>query len=385
MGVLVDSTNAFGSTIVRGIMRYVNLKRRWLLLKDLRGVLDKNVQWPKLDGVITAGVPQWVMDHALADVKGRMIQCSAAGNPDVCPIVGLDGGLAGEQAAEHLMNCRLEHFAFYGSDTLHKLSNQRFMGFKKAIEARGFRCIRAPMGSPTHEEWTVHGHRPRLIEWLRTLPKPIGIMTVDDMTAHDLAEACLEGDVPVPEQVAIVGVNNDDLLCEGAWPPLSSVEGDFSRMGYMAAQILDRLLAGETLTPEERLNLLPPLGVVQRQSTNILAVKDPNLAKAIHYIREHACDPCSVQDVLEVVPVGRRWLERQFVSQLGRTPHDEISRVRVETAKRFMRDSELKLYDISSRCGFSTLKWFYITFRKVTGTTPAAYRRACRSAAHSPN
>jgi LacI family transcriptional regulator len=200
-------------------------------------------------------------------------------------------------------------------------------------------------------------------------------MTFDDTHAHDLAEACLEAGIPVPEQVAIVGVNNDDLLCDSAWPPLSSVEADFTRIGYMAARMLDRMLSGETLDATERHVRLPPLGVVQRQSTSTLAIKDENLAEAVRFIREHACDPCSVTDVLREVPVGRRWLERQFVVQLGRTPHDEIARVRIESAQRMLRRPELGLEEIAFRCGFAGLKAFYQAFRKVAGTTPAAYRR----------
>ena len=157
-------------------------------------------------------------------------------------------------------------------------------------------------------------------------------MAFDDSAADDLAGTCLEAGIAVPEQVAIVGTNNDELLCETAWPPLSSIVGDFARVGYVAAQLLDRMIRGETLSPEDRLVLLPPLGVMQRQSTDVLAVKDSDVADAIRFIREHACDPCSVKHVLHAVPVARRWLERQFLSQLGRTPHDEITRVRIETA-----------------------------------------------------
>src|SRR5256885_11835243 len=131
---------------------------------------------------------------------------------------------------------------------------------------------------PTPEERTSHLHRPMLIDWLRRLPKPVGILALDDTNAHDVAEACLEAGISVPEHVAIVGVNNDDLLCESAWPPLSSINADFSRMGFAAAQLLDRLMAGAKLRPEETKTRLPPLGVVQRQSTSVLAIQDENLA-----------------------------------------------------------------------------------------------------------
>src|SRR5207248_10574137 len=134
-------------------------------------------------------------------------------------------------------------------------------------EAKAHTCIESPTHHPSPEEWVTHAHRPTLIQWLRDLPKPVGIMAFDDATAHDLAEACLEAGIGVPDHVAIVGVNNDDLLCESAWPPLSSVEADYSRMGYAAAAMLDRLMRGEKPSADERLVLLPPLGVVRRQST----------------------------------------------------------------------------------------------------------------------
>jgi LacI family transcriptional regulator len=371
VGVLVDTTYKFGASIVRGVLRYANLKRRWLLYKDLIVTVETHDHWPAFDAAICAAMPSDAVVRQLNERCKHVVLCSAAGDPDVCPVVCLDGAAAGAQAAAHLIERRLEHFAFYSK--LGRVGVQRGAGFREALAARGF--------TPC-DELTVHrssldrSHQRDLIRWLERLPKPVGILAADDMDAHHLADACLEANLAVPEQVAIIGINNDDLLCEGAWPPLSSVEGDFTRIGYIAAQLVERLLGGEQLDAADRLHRLPPLGVVQRQSTNVLAVKDENLARAIQYIREHACDPCNVNDVLRAVPVGRRWLEKLFLSQLGRTPHDEIARVRVETAKRFLRETGLKLPDISYRCGFSELKRFYITFRNVAGTTPGAYRRS---------
>jgi LacI family transcriptional regulator len=201
-------------------------------------------------------------------------------------------------------------------------------------------------------------------------------MAVDDSAAHDLAAACLKAGIGVPDHVAIMGVNNDDLLCDSAWPPLSSVDCDYSRVGYIAAGMLDRLLKDEKLPKAEREVRLAPLGVVRRQSTDLLAVDEPEVADAVRYIREHACDPCSVGDVLRHVPVGRRWLERQFMKKLGRNPHDEIMRVRIETAKRLLLQPELTLPDIAERCGFAANQNLGRAFRDATGVTPGVYRRA---------
>jgi len=373
VGIIADCTNTFGRAIFRGVMRYANLQRRWLLFKDMEHVLSASGKWPKLDGGIFAGVSQQIFEHGLNYCRFA-VHCSGGGNPKVCPVVAIDDVLVGNQAAQHLLDCKFEHFAFYG-DRQYRVSDNRIAGFKQALAQRGYRVDVCPLQSPDSRERVSHSHRPALIRWLQQLPKPVGVMAFDDTHAHDLAEACLEAAIPVPEQVAIVGVNNDDLLCESAWPPLSSVEADYTRIGYSAARLMDRMLRGETLSREERNFRLRPLGVIQRQSTSTLAIQDHNLAEAVRFIREHACDPCSVSDVLEVVPVGRRWLERQFVTQLGRTPHDEIARVRIEHAQRMLQRPELGLQEIASRCGFTELKTFYQAFRKIAGTTPAAYRR----------
>jgi LacI family transcriptional regulator len=153
------------------------------------------------------------------------------------------------------------------------------------------------------------------------------------------------------------------------------VEADYSRVGYSAAVILDRLLAGEHISVEQRTVRLHPLGIVRRQSTDVLAVDDPQLSQAVRYIREHACDPCSMDDVLRHTAVGRRWLERQFARKLNRTPHEEILRVQMETAKRLLLQPGLPIEDIALRCGFSSAPSMGRAFLRSFEMTPAVFRR----------
>lgn len=374
IGVVSDATTTYGRAIVRGVTRYANLQRRWLLFLDLDRSADILSELPPLDGGVFAGMDAPVIQEASRRFP-HIVNCSGGGDPAICPIVALDDEVAGRMAAEHLLNCQFEHFAFYGYASHHTVAGHRLTGFKAALAERGFDCSVCPVGVPTAEQRINHTHHPQVIAWLRSLPKPAGIMATDDSHAYDLASICLEAKIAVPESIAIVGVNNDDLLCESAWPALSSVDADYSRMGYAAAALLDRMLRGEKIDPSEQVTRLRPLGVIERQSTNTLAISDRDICDALRYIRLHACDPCSVGDVLREVPVGRRWLERQFVTHLGRTPHDEITRVRVETAQRLLRRVELTMNQISARCGFAELKNFYVAFRKLTGTTPSAYRK----------
>jgi LacI family transcriptional regulator len=338
-------------------------------------MLDEHSDWPKLDGAILAGVPPKMIEISQQPAR-HVVHCSGGGDPAVCPVVSVDDYAVGVRAAEHLLNCRIESFAFYGSVPDYQTSMKRLAGFRDTVQARGLECVECPVVAGSREERASHANRPRIIAWLRTQPRPLGVLALDDTFAHDLAEVCREGGIAVPDLVAIVGVNNDDLLCESAWPPLTSVDADFQRVGYTAARILDRLLQGEKLTPEQRHISLPPIGVVQRQSTNTLAIDDESVVDALRFIREHACDPCSVTDVLREVPVGRRWLERQFQKHLGRSPHDEILRVRIEAAQRLLRKSDLTMFEITAKCGFAELRSFYRAFSEIAQTSPAAYRRA---------
>jgi LacI family transcriptional regulator len=369
--------SSFGRGILRGVTGYANLRRRWKLHPEPWQIDDRLGGLPHCDGAIVAGQRTPVLEWALRHVR-HVILCSGAGDPAVTPVVSVDNEAVGALAAEHLLECRLERFAFFGG-TGHRTTRDRLAGFRRALERRGRECVKSPAVLTDDPGYQLNKHRSQIVEWLAALPKPVGILAFDDAAALALAAACLEGNVGVPDRVAIIGVNDDAMLCETAWPPLSSVDCGWTRIGHEAAVLMDRLLAGQRLTDQQRHVRLPPVGVVQRQSTSLLAVGDPDLADAIRYIREHACDPCTVDDVLRHVPVGRRWLERQFAKTLGRTPRDEMVRVRVETAQRFLARTDMALPDIAARCGYVKSSHFHNAYKRVTGETPAAYRRKVRS------
>lgn len=374
VGLVTDAVSGYGRAVLHGVMRHANKERRWLIHREFRATVDAPLRnWPDCDGAILAGVDEAVVRRVVRRCK-HVVHCSGSGDTSQTAVVCLDDYAAGAIAAEHLMDCRLQHFGYLGFQG-YGTSRSRYRGFRDKLASRGFTCTEAGLGWPQPSALVDHAHWPAMIKWVSDLPKPVGILAVDDNAAHDLAGACLAADIAVPDRVAIVGVNNDDLLCDSAWPPLSSVEADYSRVGFHAAALLDRMLSGEVVSPQDRHVEFPPLGVVRRISTDILAVDDPNLAEAMRFIREHACDPCDVRDVLRHVRVGRRWLERQFKKKLSRNPHDEIMRVRLETAKRLLLHTGLALPEIAERCGFGANQNFGRVFRKMTQSTPAAYRR----------
>jgi LacI family transcriptional regulator len=372
VAIIVDGTTGYGRSIFRGAMRYANAQRRWIIHSELRRLVSGKMTWPRCDGVIVAGVTVELLPAIRRRTK-YFIHCSAAADTRFGPVVCLDDVEAGRLAAAHLLDCRLERFGFFGRVGW-AASDDRARGFCDTIEKRGFSCQISPAQWRGSFAQTPDDQR-RLTKWIKSLPKPVGILAVDDSAASDLAAACLKARISVPEEIAIIGVNNDDLLCQSAWPPLSSVEADFSRVGFTAALILDRLIGGEKIPTEQHFIRVPPLGLVRRLSTDVLAVDDPSLAQAVTFIREHACDPCSVDDVLRHTAVGRRWLERQFALKLNRTPHEEILRVQMDAAKRLLLQPGLPVEDIAARCGFSSAPSLGRAFVRSFQITPAAFRR----------
>ena len=358
-------------------MQYIQAQRRWDIFSVMRRTFEvPPMPWPKCDGAIIAGVHS-ALRQRINELSRFTVSCSSASLDPY--VVCLDDMAAGAMAAEHLIDCRLRSFAYYGN--VGSPPNKRHRGFAEALAKNGYSCVGSPVDYQldTPPKRDVPEYWAELIPWLHNLPKPVGIFAHDDTYAHDLAAACQHADLGIPEHVAIIGVNNDHLICVSAATPLSSVDPDFTRMGYGAARMLDRLLHGEKLSEAERHVLLPPVRVVRRQSTDVLAVDDPDVADALRYIREHACDPCSVDDVLRRVPTSRRRLERLFNRKLGYSPATEIMRVQMEVAKQLLSQPEIKLLEVSRRCGFAHHPSFTRTFIRIVGMAPSAYRRSIAS------
>jgi LacI family transcriptional regulator len=217
----------------------------------------------------------------------------------------------------------------------------------------------------------------RLKRWIASLPRPLGLVAANDLHGLRALDACRRAGLAVPEVVAVVGADDDAEVCELSDPPLSSVTFHPERVGYEAAALLERLMGGRA-APAEPL-LVPPLGVSARQSSDILAIDDPDVAKAIHHIRRHAFEGITVEDVLREVPLSRRALEHRFRRRLGRTPKEEIQRLRFEQAKSLLATTDLPVARISDRLGFHQPAYLSAAFQREAGTSPSAYRRNHRS------
>ncbi len=212
-----------------------------------------------------------------------------------------------------------------------------------------------------------------LAEWLRKLAKPVGVMACNDDRGRKVLQACAIAGVQVPEELAVVGVDNDELVCELSDPPLSSVALDLERTGYRAAAVLDGLMAGRFKQYCE----LPvePLWIVARRATDVVAQEDRQIAAALAFIRDNAQQPISVADVVRQTDLSRRTLERRFLGAVGRTVLSEITRCRLERARRFLLETDLRVDGVARASGFGNLKPMTRAFRDQEGCSPTEFRR----------
>jgi LacI family transcriptional regulator len=285
------------------------------------------------------------------------------------PMILNDNLAVGRMAAQHLADRGFRHLAYYGVRG-ERWSELRLQGVESAAKAAKATLAVHPSGG----KWEAS--QERLKRWILGLPRPLGLVAANDIHGLRALDACRRAGRAVPEEVAVVGADDDAELCELSDPPLSSVTFNPERVGYEAAALLDGLMSRRS-RPGRPL-LVPPLGVSTRQSTDILAIDDPDVAKAIHYIRRHAFEGITVEDVLREAPLSRRALEHRFRRRLGRTPKEEIQRLRFDQAKNLLASTELPLARISERLGFHQPAYLSAVFKRETGMTPAAYRNRAR-------
>ena len=336
------------------------------------------------------GIPSGVQVDAVigrfAGVYGRAIErlnvptvvtaSGMTGYPHV-PRVIIDNDLLGRTAAERLLPLGMKGFAYVGAPL--PFSNARLQGFEDALAAAGHAVDVYPNGDSEAGWWEPQRKRVNLREWIKRLPKPVGIFCVRDIVALGVAEACKLERIDIPSQVALIGVDNDDLIGGMCDPPLTSIVVPAPEVGYRAAASLDAWLNGRP--PAELITRISHAGVAERVSTRVSHVSDAIVQRAIDYIAAHLHEASPVDDIAAAVGLGRRTLERKFRTGLGRSVHDEIARHRIERAKQLLVDNELPLKAVARKSGFVTPERFFVVFRQHTGETPQAYRLKFRSGA----
>jgi LacI family transcriptional regulator len=278
----------------------------------------------------------------------------------------------GRLAAAHLLERGFQQFAYCGFSGHHWAAERR-NGYLAALAEAGAKCqvFESPWATSRAHSWEEQQRE--IADWLGRLPKPVGVMASNDMRGQHVLDACRRRELAVPEEVAVIGVDNDELLCQMCDPPLSSVVLNAERIGYDAAAVLDQLIEGRP--PREREWLVAPLGVVTRQSTDVLAIEDTLVAAAVKFIRENACKGVTVDDVLKKVPLSRSVLERRFRKFLSRSPQEEIRLVQIKRVKQLLAESDLALEQIAELAGYRHAEYMSVVFKRETGQTPGQYRK----------
>ncbi|HEX4797471.1 MAG TPA: DNA-binding transcriptional regulator, partial [Humisphaera sp.] len=288
------------------------------------------------------------------------------------PWVSTDNEAIARLALNHLRERGFRHVGYCGLSDF-QWSVWRAEHFKRLAEEAGCGCQihMARRRGDRAAAWAIEQRE--LAAWVRSLPKPAGVFSCYDIRGRQILEACRSANLRVPDDVAVIGVDNDLVLCELAEPPLSSVIPDTRRTGYLAAQLLERMMSGRAVKP--LVHLVEPLGIATRQSTDVLAIEDQEVSAAVQFIRNHACEGITVDRVLDAVPVSRRMLERRFRRIVGRTPHEEIVRVQVERASQMLRGTDLPLKTIAERIGLRHGEYLSVLFKRATGIALGAFRR----------
>jgi LacI family transcriptional regulator len=374
IAVLVNLDAGFCRDVVSGIQAYAIEHAEWIFHREPPAlkVLAPLRQWKPHGIIAQLATPEFA--RSVMRLRKPVVDLAyTLPNLDV-PVVDADHTAVGRMAAEHFLDRGFAQFGFFGSGRA-PYSREREAGFRDRLAEAGFRVStchadylpRLPLGS----SWTKVERQVR--QWLRRLPKPVAVLACNDLPAYDLAVVCRCLELRVPDDVALLGVDNDELECRLATPPISSIDIPAQRIGYEAARLLDQLLRGRR--PASRSLFLPPIRVVTRQSTDTLATSDPVVRAALSYIRQHATSGVTVDSVVCHIDASRRELERHFRRVLGRSVLTEIRRVRVERAKELLTTTDLAMPAIAGRCGFSTPQRLAIVFRQVTGLPPTAFRR----------
>jgi LacI family transcriptional regulator len=380
VALIVETSSAYGRQILSGIARFQRAHGGWSVLLDegtVRGLQPNFLENFDCDGIICRSTsPGWL--SALKEFKVPVIDLNDRHGYLGVPRVSSDMAAIGRMAVEHLLERGFRHIAFSGYKN-EVWSAERLAGVQEALISRGKICgiYESPFQLRRQQGWQEE--RAKICAWLETLPRPLGIVACNDVRGYGVLDACRSLDIAVPEEVAVVGVDNAETFCDLCDPPLSSVVPNADRIGYEAASLLNRLMAGESMGA---INLLvPPREVKTRQSSDVLAVADPGIAMALRFIRENACDGIGVSDVVRHAALSRSALERGFRAYLGHSPQQEIRSVRLKRVQQLLAETDWPLTRIAEVSGFEYANYLMVRFKDAFGQTPSQWRKQNQRAA----
>ena len=373
VAILLETSNEYARGVLNGAKKFLRENTRWSVLLRLQ----------ERDNVDLTGLSNWEGDGIFARIESKemadfvkmknipTVDLGAFRMLENVPRFEVNDRSFAKLAAEHLISKGFKYFGFCGNSK-YIWSNRRYEAFNELTTSAG-ECFFFDIHA--HKEQSLE-ERVAIEEWLKILPKPIGILACYDRIGLQLLEACRDAKIAVPESVAVLGIDNDELICEISTPALTSVIPNTIKTGYEAASLLDRMMNGEVITKYEYLH--EPLGIQVRQSTDVFVTNDEVIAKALHFIRNNACSGISVSDVIATTPLSRRAFEKRFFKIARKTPHAEILEVKMNFVKRLLEETELSLEEIANRSGFAHPEYLSVAFKREISVTPSEYRKFSR-------
>ena len=376
VALVIETSNEYARGLLRGILRYQHEHEKWTIDLPEQHRRADPPRWLRTysgHGII-ARIETKSIARAVQATQLPAVDVSSARELSTIPWVETDDRKIAQLAIQHFFEKGFRHLAFCGEGSFN-WSRWRRDAFVAEAKKAGINALVFHVDDDSSGMTWPHARR-RLMRWLAELPEPCGLMAAYDSLARRLIDLCIQASRRVPESIAILGVDDDPLLCQLATPPLSSIVPDSEGAGYAAAKQLDSIMSGKKI---KRLDtLLPPLGIATRQSTDTFAVEDKDVSVSAHYILAHACDGIQVDDIVKQTQLTRRALETRFKKALGKTPHALIIETRLSKAERCLRETTLTLEQIADRCGFEYPEYLSVLFKKHRNMTPGEYRQQHR-------
>lgn len=376
IAIQANLSMGFSRQILRGFLAYRQMRRDWYLLINpfWEGMPPSAI--PQVDAVCILGGENFA--RGIPPGFNRRVYVGGSIERRGAGFVDADNEAVGRMASEHFQRLGFRNVAAFNSSP-NRFGGARCRGFADHARAHGLwvslldvtdsaGLFHLPSPATGRDRHRVMG------EWIQSLPKPVGVLAANDLQAIELAMACGTVGLDIPHDVALLGVDNDALVCEIANVPISSIDHGNYRMGWEAGEMIDGWMT-TGLPPDPARRRVLPVGVVDRASTDILAVRDSAVAKALTYIRRDACRGISVDEVARHTGTNRRTLERRFQQVLGRGIKREIQMCRFDTARRMLATSDVSVAEVAERCGFSSDSEFSHAFKRQTAVSPSTYRR----------
>ena len=383
VALLIETSRGYGRSLLRGIIHYASLNGPWEFFispGDFDQTLPDMKAWGGT-GIIARVESSDLAKHIL-DLDLPFVGLDISQSIDLQEIAGReiheldsDSLQAAWMAADHLLSRGVKSFAYVGEPN-RRWSENRLEGFRGHIAEAGYEVEVYPSPKTVrNREWG--SELAKMVTWLQELEKPMGIMACNDDRGREVLEACSAAGVRVPFEALVIGIDNDELLCELSRPPLTSVALNAQNGGFQAAALLDRLMRGQQVEPQRL--LVEPTHIVERRSTALSAtIHDEDVIAALDYLETHAGEPITIEDVVSQLNISRRSFEIRFQEAVGTTPHQMLRQLRLNRAKRLLAESDQSVADIAFASGYCTPAHLSQAFRKELNMSPTEYRQSRR-------